>query len=109
MVKLSMYRKSVVDGQRPFRVDGFQEYKSYIFNVNIPHINVSSNEYNRIAKTLDSIPPHILKQMVKLHTRSEWGHIIGGIITDGKRQLLVDTQGSDYPRYKGVIEGRPYR
>ena len=47
--------------------------------------------------------------MVKLHTRSEWGHIIGGIITDGKRQLLVDTQGSDYPRYKGVIEGRPYR
>lgn len=106
MVNVTMYRKSVIGGE--FGIEGFKKNEAFYFNANIPHIRVTPSEYNNIGESLDDLHPNILAQMKKINVGS-WGYIFGGIITDGKRFLLIDTQGDNYPRYKGVMEGKRYK
>lgn len=66
-------------------------------------VRATSKGYNKIVTDLENLSP---KTREKLSTVDidRWGSAIAVIIkAPGKTPLFIDTQGYDYPRYKGYV------
>jgi hypothetical protein len=71
----------------------------------LPIITVSYPVYENIMNSLMDLPLHVRDKMKKVKTSDSWGYIFGGIIkTPSRKGLVVDTQGYNYPRYKGFVQ-----
>ena len=120
-IKASWCRKSFGGEGYPFDVKwdatrtGYGDW--YKIKKGTPIIKTSERTYNKIAKTLDSFPREILQKGDKAGVLEEREYGRGKymdvfIVTDGKKQLIIDSQGYDYPRYKSPVkidgEVKPY-
>jgi len=85
--------------------DGFQ-HTDAIMNRQTPVRIVTVDQYNKIADALDELPPDLLRSASKTLPAGRWGYTKGFTMTDGKRYMMIDTQGHDYPRWKGVIKNK---
>jgi len=120
-IKASWCRKSFVGREYPFDVKwdagrtGYGDW--YTVRKGTPIIKTSTSTYNKIAKTLDSFPKEILQKGDRAGVLRDRGYSSGEymdvfIVTDGKKQLVIDSQGYNYPRYKSPVridgEEKPY-
>ena len=62
----------------------------------VPIVNVTSDQFVKIYKTLERLP---LKVMNKINKTGST--VI--IVKSGSKKLTIDTQGYDYPRYKSLV------
>jgi hypothetical protein len=69
----------------------------------IPVVNVSRSEFDKLANTLDDLSPK-LKAKVQRFSCSDWGAGFGFLAKFGKSEIVIDTQGYDYPRYKSLCK-----
>jgi len=100
--EIDFHRKSNINDDYPFDVEGFNEPDAILLDKTYI-VKVSKTQYQQIAGTLNDIPRNILDKSKTFRT-DKWGYMYGFIMTDGRRYMAIDTQGYDYPRYKGVIK-----
>ena len=112
-IRASWCRKSVVGEEYPFDViwdsgrSGYSDF--YKIKKGTPILQVNKTAYDKVAKTMDYFSGDIVKKGDQAGILNERGYAKGKsmdvfIVTDGKRQLAVDPQGYDYPRYKSPIK-----
>ena len=102
-IKVTWCRKSNIGEEYPFGVK-FDDKGNINTFKNVPVVKVSRKMYDKIGKTLDDMPPRILKQIKQINcTDNGKSAMWGFVITDGEKWLAIDTQGFNYPQYKSPI------
>lgn len=97
-INVSWNRKAIGESDMGFD----EEYVHSLCNVN--HVSVNSEQYNKILNTLDDLPVKVLSKVKRVSVK-DWGTALAVIIkSKGKKPLVIDTQGFNYPRYKSWIK-----
>ena len=101
----TVFARKALGAEDMYTKENYNE-RTPIYVYNAPKVYVSEDEFLHILNTLDRLPDHVLgaARDVKTSDRSGSRARAVVIVSSTKRtKLIIDTQGFDYPRYKGWV------